>query len=257
MSARGFGGIVRTSAAAIGGVAGAQNGLSLNGADVELGGSLIINTAIDLNGSVFEITDSSRTQKLLELDPSANRYVYGILNVGGGPDINAWSFEADSSILYAGSLSEALKVTQSTQLYQFGDILTGNNGLFLELFDQQEAFQIRSNTGAMLSGSNITLDFGFGDLAASGNGSSILILDSSNQLIISNGVGTLNMGPTNAALASGPGARLDVNSGSSEIQFTNNATNVRLRINNILGFTGTVTPVNSITVEGGIVTSVT
>jgi hypothetical protein len=49
---------------------------------------------------------------------------------------------------------------------------------------------------------------------------------------------------------------LVVDDAASLIEITNNALNAVVRINGVAGFTGTVTPVTTITVNGGIVTNV-
>lgn len=53
------------------------------------------------------------------------------------------------------------------------------------------------------------------------------------------------------------GTKIEAHDNVSEIWLTNFVGGAAVRINGTLGFTGTVTPVNSITVDGGIVTNVT
>lgn len=245
----------RQSAAS--GIAGAINGLQLIGADVGLGGFLTQNTVIDTDNNELYIENASTNQRYLELSPGANRYVFGLLDTGIN-SINAWSFENDTATLYAGSLSKAIEVVQSTQVYQFGDMMNINNGTYIELFDQSRSLVVRSGLGGMLSLNQNVNTYLIGDYNAVNNGTSIGIYDASSEIISSAGNSTLNIGNNDITLASGAGGlRVDVSGATGEVQISNNANTAKIRINNVLGFTGTVTPVNSITVNNGIVTNVT
>lgn len=194
-------------------ITGAQNGLTIIGTNVELGGNLSHETTINLGTESIYFEDTNNLFRYIELARNVNRYTFGIIDQNTSL-IQGYSAEPDSSIIYAGSLGEALKVQTSTKTYQFGDFLGANNGTSINLYD---------NTG---------------------------------ECIITAGSRTINMNALSIAVSAGSNARLDVNQSFGEIQFSNNANNVKLRINNVLGFTGTVTPVNTITVNNGIVTNV-
>lgn len=57
-------------------------------------------------------------------------------------------------------------------------------------------------------------------------------------------------------VGTGNGTHLNVDDAASTFFFKNTANNAGININGVGGFTGTVSPVNSITVDGGIVTAV-
>lgn len=226
MSARGFGGIVRSPAqpppAAPATVTGANNGLSLAGTDVQLGGILIIPTDIDLDNFHFFINNG--VNRHIELDPGANRYLFGLLDTGTNI-ANAISFENDTSIIYAGVLNESLKVTQSLNLYEFGDILGGNNNTRLSIDDSFQLITGLSGGGRMISLDRLNQIYQLGDVDGFGNGATLEIQDINSSLLFYDSAfasqsmnlnpiaGTYGIGDLNGI---GSGNYLLVNDGTNE-----------------------------------------
>lgn len=102
-----------------------------------------------------------------------------------------------------------------------GDLDGLNNGLRLDLDDSADLAAIRDNLGELLTLDRSTGLYSIGDVLAGVNGNIFTVDDT-----------------------------------TGVFAFTNTALTAALSINGNAGFTGTVTPVNSITVEGGIVTAV-
>ncbi len=117
-------------------------------------------------------------------------------------------------------------------------------------------FQIDAITGA----------YQMGDLSNANNGARILLNDTNRSFTLdyfATGTAWIFVDDINGFAdfgnSSGMGntTKLRVNDTANEFQFSNGGNTSAIRINNQLGFTGTVTPVTSITVVGGIVTNVT
>jgi len=108
-----------------------------------------------------------------------------------------------------------------------GDFIIGNafgagNRTSIVLNDVGQLITLRTNAGRMLMLDQLNAIYQIGDIDLFGNGTNLSINDAANLFIIGN-----------------------------------NANTAGIQINGVAGFSGTVTPVNSITVVSGIVTAVT
>ncbi len=176
------------------------------------------------------------------------------------------------------------RLNQAIGRYEFGDISGFNNSSNLAIDDLLQTIQLSSglNPGLLLDFSG---DYLLGDVNGVGNSGLIDVFDSGNRIGLS--IGNINPAQMNlrkssetfnvildggikfnidAVLgayqlgdifgSSGNGMFLEVDDSLGELKLTNIAANSAVRINGNLGFTGTVTPVTTITVVGGIVTNV-
>lgn len=213
----------------------------------------------------------------LSVDPGSGRIVLG-QDVGavGNPAIllsnreipmGGFSFELVNGVGAAKQFS----VDPANGLYQLGDISGVGNGLALYIDDTGNTVEI--GIGLFID-PNLEIDrvnslYGLGDVYGNFNGCSWVAWDQSN---VSYGTVTINgaAGVRGLELVGDPfnqfaigdvgfnqnRTEVRVDDNVNEIQMRNNANNASVRMNGALGFTGTVTPVNSITVNGGIVTAV-
>jgi len=156
----------------------------------------------------------------------------------------------------------------SNQLYQFGDVDDSFNGNQLSINDATQRWEIGQRTAI----ANLLLNFpaagiGLSFFDSAGNNPFLLpdpgtggiafmsAPDFSTQIALSDsGSGSVaDLGDVGAATT---GMTLRVDVPNSEVVINDGANNAAVRINTVLGFTGVVAPVNTITVDGGIVTNV-
>jgi len=111
----------------------------------------------------------------------------------------------------------------ANNLYQYGDINAKNNSTFLEMRDSLKRINFFIGAGkSVFNFDQINGSYSMGDLGAVGNS-----------------------------------MRLQIDDVNGIIDVLNAANTAKFVINGVNGFTGIVTPVTSITVNGGIVTNVT
>jgi len=122
--------------------------------------------------------------------------------------------------VFMGAGSQQLELDPTNDTYWLGDIPGTYNSTYVYI--DTRSFEIAGGTDPMISGDKIVGRYLFGDIANQKNGLTLHLDDAAGRFIINNF-----------------------------------ATNSAVVINGVLGFTGTVTPVTSITVNGGIVTNVT
>lgn len=154
-----------------------------------------------------------------------------------------------------------LDLDTTTSIYTIGDtnaqsLFTQNTGLGFASID------FNGSTFLLLDFSNGV--YQLGDIGGSGNGALILVDDTSqnilarvggaNVLALDTNTGTYDMGDSTGTILNGAFIRIDDNAGNLIID--NTASNMGILINGVAGFTGTVTPVTTITVNNGIVTNV-
>jgi len=156
----------------------------------------------------------------LSVDTATDTYYLGDL-AGTGPvahlDANEFFYES-GAVKY-------LDANVATQLYTFGDPV---NGPFLHMDNTTPLVQILGSIGV----NPIAEVFRFTNAGGSA------FFSMGDRQVFANGT------------------FIEVDDGAGQIIINNSALNSKVKINNVLGFTGTVSPVNSITVNGGIVTAV-
>jgi len=162
-------------------------------------------------------------QTFLRLDAFSGRYLFG----DTGSSMNGTMFDIDdfnqtAVIQDSGSVRNYLLIDILNGMYKIGDIDSGLNGLRMEIDDANLKVEFKT----------LTLD--------------LLWLDATSRKVL--------MGDISAGFN---GTTLEVDDINSNIALYNVTNTATLTINGVAGFTGTVTPVTSITVNNGIVTNVT
>jgi hypothetical protein len=133
-------------------------------------------------------------------------------------------------------------IDNAANLYQFGDIDGSGDGMTLSFYGGK--YSDWGDTNSVGNNTIISLDDGVRQVAASSGPARILDLNvTTNRYDI-------------GRITGGNNTKLRIDDAVSEFDFRNTTLNAKLRINNVIGFTGTITPVTTITVDGGIVTNV-
>lgn len=185
--------------------------------------------------------DPTSADNGLSVDPVTGRIVLGNDLGGTGADLlsDRWIQTLGFNVYLEDNPGQFLRLAGSVlQLEDGGNSITELQPGFLALenFSNGTAVNLNSNNGLgpsylFLDSGNIMYDF-FYDTAAA-------LLR-----ILSTDFGS-------------NGLELSFDDANGLFNFFNTANTAALTINGVPGFTGTVTPVNSITVDGGIVTAVT
>ena len=248
-----------------GSLTGAENGLLLAGTVVRLGGTLINPTGIDIANNALQIWDNVRNQTLIWLDPGANLYNFGIEDIGTGVR-NLWSFEQDTAILYAGSLSEAMRIEQSSKTYAIGDLQNTGGGLIALLDNTSLSYSLRDAGPAnrYFSIDVAGAQYRIGDIDGQNNNSFFEIEDSSSLFrMYTGGVDYFQIDPVGGNYFIGDvnqvhnGAYIRIDDTANTFRIENTAQNMNIEINGVAGATGVFNVgANVITVNGGIVTSI-
>ncbi len=153
-------------------------------------------------------------------------------------------------------------------IYQFGDIDAQFNGNFLTIDDGIQEWGIGQRaaiTNLLLNKPAAGIGLSYFDeagnnpflipSAGTGGISFLSAPDFTTQISLAD-AGSGSQGIIGDVGSLTTGMKLSVNVPANEIQIANTALNSKVRINNVLGFTGTVAPPLTITVNGGIVTNV-
>lgn len=130
----------------------------------------------------------------------------------------------DPSMLadFSTAAGRMLLLDQATGVYSIGDVDGIGGGILMELTDSGGVASIQTINGGMLALNESGQFYRMGDLSSFQNGNF-----------------------------------LEVDDDASLFKLNNTANDIAVEMNGVAGFTGTVTPVTSITVDGGIVTNVT
>lgn len=205
-------------------VTGADNGLTLVGTDVYLGGTLIQNTSIDTTAfNDFRIFEGSIDYLLL--DP-----VNKIASLGGINDTSVIQNDLFNGEIELGDLNilangTRLKVDDPQQmivteynggrtmyldwankLFQLGDIDAGANNMYFEINDAAQRTSVYQSTSEFLRIDTITEEYFFGSYQRN-NQTALLINDSVSQAQIgSNGYSMLFLDYANGIYQLGPSA---------------------------------------------------
>jgi hypothetical protein len=176
------------------------------------------NVQMQLNESVFFI-DYSNTGKWLEINTIAGTAKFGDADVAA----NGTRLEIDDTgrlvQIFAGATRPLLFLDGANNSYALGDL----NGVAAQTYFYLDDFgmDIKSNAEQVLALDAASKVYRIGDITPAQNGT-----------------------------------RLEINDNTNTFNFDNTAHNAGININGVAGFTGTVTPVTSITVNNGIVTNV-
>lgn len=174
---------------------------------------------VDDVNQIIEARDAAGQS--LYLDMLQQIYVLGDINgVSNGTFLEIQA-GLNNIATIGGNPGQTLRLDQSGGSYQMGDINAAANGMILDIDDTNERANIRHGADDLLRLDFANGDYRIGAISGLGNGTEMRIDDS-----------------------------------TGEIGFLNTASAAFLSINSTPGFTGTVTPVTTITVDGGIVTNV-
>jgi len=158
------------------------------------------------------------------------------------------------------------RMNQSIGRYQFGDISGFGNSQMLAINDATGFNQLGDVLGNFSGGvfENLPSDIAMGDTGGLSTTANLNINFASSRMLYQNGLGDfIDIAPALGRYRIGDitgilnNTHLEVDDTNNRFEFSNAALNAALMINGVLGFTGTVAPVASITVDGGIVTAVT
>lgn len=263
---------------------GANNGLSLSGTDVQLGGILLQDT--DIEQANFQINFLNGGLQILTLDPAGGLYRLGDLG-GSGNQTNLTIDDFLQTASINGSGGSQLTIDNANGLYAFGDLGPILNGMRLSIDDAGRTVALGA-LGGINNGNNINIDdllqvmnyqnnggtylrcdpgnnnYTIGDITGTNNNTYLIIDDAADFTRISRGLADLllldvantiyQIGDISSMLN---GSKITIEDTGSIITLDNATNTVGININGVAGFTGTVTPVTSITVNNGIVTAVT
>lgn len=189
--------------------------------------SLIGDTDDIFNGTKLIIDDNQQNIEagtsaglMLSLDQGTGNFQLGDLsNVLSGMRLLLYGLSSGAVI--SDAQGQYLDLSPSSGLYQIGDVAQTNNGLYLEIDDAGESFLFRAGFNLLMWLDQSAGEYKIGDI----NGNT-------------------------------KGLRMFIDDNNDIVDFSNTALTATLSINGNVGFTGTVTPVTSITVVGGLVTAV-
>lgn len=255
-------------------VGSADNGLSVNTITgvIELGQTfaavgnpaiLLHNTEIPMGGFTFRWNNNGFNK--LQLNNGAGIYQLGDAQA----EVNGTHLgilDATKEIHLASGGNNYLQLDVLNNRYRFGDIDVFNNGMTLDINDGFGSVDLGDING-MFNGAMIeilTSGVNLGDTNGITTGANLDINLAQRRLNFQDGLGNqfLDINPFNNIYRMGDmsaannGNFFTVDDATSLFKIKNTALNAVVEMNGIAGFTGTVAPVNTITVDGGIVTNV-
>lgn len=209
-----------------GDINGAGNGMQVNVNDnsqlIEIGDPDGVGneTVLNVNDLQQQVTIESGTSEYFRIDVLNSQYFFGDI-AGAGNQTSFLIYDAiEVAQISSGGFSR-LFLDSVNGIYQLGPSGSGTPAYF-EIDEVNGRFQTVYGTGSNgLFLDAVNLDYIMGDLSVVGNGGRVFLSDSLNTLFLQNASNTLG-----------------------------------IDINGVAGFTGTVTPVTTITVNNGIVTNV-
>lgn len=257
---KGQGAIARTNKvepAAAATVTGANNGLSLSGTTVQLGGPLVQNTAIDQAGAFnFEI-DLNGGARGLFIDSVGFLFQLGDLApLSAGTNIQIDASANDTVLFKTGgdTGTNFFEFNNGSLFYTYGDIANANNGFVSFLDDPAKLFSISGNAGAesllILDGQNFRYRVGdigllnagtqidindpvisIGDVTTFGNGTTFVVDEQQARFTMNSVGGTWFFIDTNSRFIIGDvniinnGTKIDINDGFASQRVTISANN--------------------------------
>jgi hypothetical protein len=242
----------------------------------------------DALGNSYLLLDNTNFQSFVTAVDGLGNASNLLLTAVGGGQWNLIAQGAASTITETGdSINRLFSVKEGSNsfllldfvngLYEIGDISGAGNGAFLRVDDAgtQEiqalangAFRYEDTAGNSFFIADASGGMTGGDISNlfAGAGSQFQVFGGSRRLAftinnftnflfeIDASAGSYRLGDRDGIFN---GNFLDIDDNASQFKVTNSALNATMVINGVLGFTGTVSPVTSITVNGGIVTNVT
>lgn len=178
MTARGFGGIVRSPRKAPTGAAGVltlDNGLTLTGTNGQLGGPLIQLTDIALAGNTFTMS-SFAGGNVIFLDDTFGAQLASFGFDSGHPDPSYIQFERNIANVYVGAYNPLLLDAVLGQ-FTMGDSLAAVNGLILRINDTVQMFQVEDPAGEYLELDIANGLYSIGDISGVANSTRMRIDD--------------------------------------------------------------------------------
>jgi hypothetical protein len=227
-------------------------------------GQLLSNREVPLKGFSFTLGEAGSSHFIVN---PAGAYLLGDLSgLGNGSNIGV--VDASKQLRFNSGGAIYFDISAGIGSYRMGDVSTVANGSLLSINDATQFMSLDSGGASYL-----TLDiaggyFAFGDDFSIGTGTELTMDNNlgrihmytkingvNNQRVftINSTTNTYEIGDLNTA---NNGAKFTVNDATGAFIFGNAANNSTIAINGVAGFTGTVAPVNTITVIGGIVTAV-
>lgn len=222
------------------------------------------NVGIDEANFLYVFGDGNNLSvgPLLQLDG-----VLGVAELYGGTTVNKLRLlinEISQTVQFEETGNKRLFIDVTNALYQFGDITAasaGNNS-FIEVDDTNQAFQFFIGTDPYLVADVANNSYALGDFNFA-SGGTVMYLDSVNGFAVyaagntlinfNTAANTYSIGDLSAAAG---GLKIALLDATNKVQIKNTANTAFIEMNGVNGFTGTVAPVNTITVVGGIVTNV-
>lgn len=217
------------------------------------------------NGSLLFIDDAAGVIELLpngqtgiRLDQPAGMFQMG--DIPGGFNQMVFTVD-DSSQQFIWNTANGVVAN----LNVLGDFFIGNaiSGYGINSNGQFEFMTIGSGADISLDLDNLNSLYRIGDISLAAAGTRLQIDRAGNNLTVADSLGQslfldmanfqYQMGDINAV---NNGAVINLDDGGSILNIGNTAANLGISINGVAGFTGTVAPVNTITVNNGIVTAV-
>lgn len=254
---------------------------------------LLSDREIPMNGNFFKFLDAQAGNRLFEIDQANGLYRLGdidgnnnrsfffaddspgavTIGMTTNPVLNSDSFAIDGLNHITASTMQGgrrLLLDLLNDVYSMGDIDSVGNNVFSKLDNINQTAEISFGTGNAFLFLDLPNDtFWLGDIPGISSNTYFYLDGTGDAEIVESGNSVLELGTFRKVYRFGDLSgsnngiffKLDDTAGVALLD--NLAHNVTLQIagstqiNGVPGFTGTVTPVNSITVDGGIVTNVT
>lgn len=194
-----------------GGLTGADNGLSVVGTEVYLGGTLIIPTNINRASNDLVIDNGG----LKELQIIDGYYAFGDIDTSN----NGYFIEVDDanrSFIFKNAAGDYLVIDPGAGIYQMGDPDAVAANVFFQIDDTTRTTTIQRAANRFLSIDNINHFYSFGDIDNTINGNRLFIDNASNVTQLQGN--RVQVGQ----LASGTTSHLEINDTTGIFYFWNN-----------------------------------
>lgn len=167
----------------------ANNGLTLTGNLVQLGGGLIQNTYIGLNSGFEFAFQGSSGDNVLLLDEVNGIYFFGFDTAGDRDLVTGWSFDNTNQIEGRAAAKVGLRIVQTISGFEayLGDVNNDANGTKIIILDNDNFIEIRNgNAQLFFAERNQAISVAIGDVSDDQNGTKINIDDDNQEVTITN-----------------------------------------------------------------------
>lgn len=214
-------------------------------------------------------TPGTPSQFLANKDLVTKGFLFRVGDVDFSANGTQWIMDdTNRRFLFTSAVGDMLDLDQTNGQYIIGDISAAVNGTKFTVDDGAQIFTAVNNGSAYLTLDVANNYYSLGDDFNATNGGVFTIDNGAGRIQMKNLIngfissqvfdirGALNTYSMGDLDLKNNGLRFVLDDTIAKFQIDNIAHNSLVRINGVDGFTGTVTPVNSITVNGGIVTAV-